>query len=238
MESFLSILIFTFPGLVAYYWIQLFGITPTVKYQGTEILAISAILWIPVNIVVLSIYNISIFLVKTNLYSKLNLFSIYNMKSLNELSTNFYFLLYYVIASTLVSYFLGKIVSGKVFDKVLGKINAIRIKNGKASLNRESNVWDTVFSHHQPQIVGVSKIDNDDPNKILIGELQNVSRTYELEKNVVLHETSHWGNIVKNYGVPVEKVYVDVKTGMKIEIYNNEECIQAQNRFIQSQQES
>ncbi|MGE1126345.1 hypothetical protein [Bacillus wiedmannii] len=234
MDSFLSLLIFTFPGLIAYFWIQLFGITPTVRYQGTEMLAISAILWIPVNMVVLSIYNVGIYLVKTNLYEKLNLFSIYNMKSLNELSSNFYFLLYYVIASTVVSYLLAKIVSGKIYDKMLARINEIRARNKKAPMSRESSVWDVTFSHNKPQVVKVMKIDNS--TEFLIGEIQNVSRTYELEKNIVLKNTEIWTEVFEGYDIALEKIFLDVKTGIKIEIYDNDECIQAYNSYQQSQQ--
>ncbi|USL15777.1 hypothetical protein [Bacillus thuringiensis] len=234
MDSFLALLIFTFPGLITYFWIQLFGVTPTVRYQGTEILAISAILWIPVNIVVLIIYNISIFLIKTDLYSILNLVSVYDMKSLNAISGNFYFLLYYVAASTVISYIFAKVMSGKLYDKALNKINAIRARNNKAPLSRESSVWDVTFSLDQAQIVAISKIDN--PEKFLIGELQNASRTYELEKNLVLRETEHWKKIFEDYDISVEKVFIDVKTGIKIEIYDSNECIQAQSMYIQNQQ--
>lgn len=234
MDSFLSLLIFTFPGLIAYFWIQLFGITPTVRYQGTEMLAISAILWIPVNMVVLSIYNIGIFLVKTNLYSKLNLYSIYSMKSLNELSSNFYFLLYYVIASTVVSYLLAKIVSGKVYDKMLAKINKIRVENKKAPLSRESSVWDVTFSHNQSQVVKIMKIDNS--KEFLVGEIQNISRTFELEKNIVLQNTEIWIKVFEDYDIALEKVFVDVKTGIQIEIYDSNECVQAYNLYQQAQQ--
>ncbi|HDR3890317.1 TPA: hypothetical protein QCO65_004835 [Bacillus cereus] len=234
MENFLALLIFTFPGLITYFWIQLFGVTPTVRYQGTEILAISAILWIPVNIVVLTIYNITIFLVKTDLYSKLNLSSIYDMASLNKMSGNFFFLLYYVVTSTIISYLFAKIVSGKIYDKMLTKVNKIRVKNNKAPLSRESNVWDTVFLSNQAQIVRISKLDN--PKMFIVGEIQNVSRTYELEKNIVLRETKYWTKIVKAYDIEIEKVFVDIKTGMQVEVYDSNECIKAQSMYNQNPQ--
>lgn len=235
MDSFLAVLIFTFPGLITYFWIQLFGITPTVRYQGSEVLAISAILWIPVNIIVLALYDILILLTKFDLYFKMNLVVILDMKSLNALASNFFFLMYYVVASGIVSYLFAKIMSGKLYDQALNKINVIRARNQKAPLSRETSVWDKTFSHDQAQIVKVSKVDN--PKECVVGELQNVSRTYELEKNIVLRETEHWTEIVNAYNIRIENIFVDVRTGIKIEIYNSSECLQAQTMYNQSQEQ-
>ncbi|WP_259331024.1 hypothetical protein [Bacillus sonorensis] len=50
MENFVAILIFTLPGLLSYFWIQLFGLHPASKHINFEIAAISAILWFPVGL--------------------------------------------------------------------------------------------------------------------------------------------------------------------------------------------
>ncbi|MDP1421689.1 hypothetical protein Q8G35_25815 [Peribacillus simplex] len=222
MDSFLSLIIFIFPGLIAFFWIQLFGFTPAVRYQGTEMLAISAILWIPINIVVLLIYYFITVMYKYNVYYPIDMPNIKNFSDLNRLSTNFVFILYYVIASVFTSYFLARAISGKFFDVMLEKVNTIRIKNNKAALSRDASVWDTVFSKDVAQVVKI--INLEDKNMFDIGEIKNVSRTYETEKNIVLQRMTLWREIDEKYDLDVSEVFFDIKTGMKIIIYDSTHC--------------
>ncbi|KIL72532.1 hypothetical protein [Bacillus badius] len=230
MDSFLSLIIFTFPGITAYFWVQLFGFTPTVKYQGTEILAISAILWIPINFIVLIIYYLITVIYKFNTYYPIQMPAIYNFETLNELATNFLFVFYYVSMSVIVGYLLARLISGKFYDYMLDKVNAVRIKNNKAPLSKDASVWDTVFSKYVEQIVKVTKLG--DQTEIIIGEIKHVSRTYELEKNVVLQHVSHWTEIMEHFHVDIDEVFFDIKSGMKIEVYNRDQCIEAQDLYL------
>ncbi|MCJ7988946.1 hypothetical protein MUB15_06085 [Priestia sp. OVS21] len=58
MKSLISLIIFTLPGLLAYFWINLFGLTPTTKRDKSEVIAISALLWIPTVATILISYQI------------------------------------------------------------------------------------------------------------------------------------------------------------------------------------
>ncbi|MGN9865410.1 hypothetical protein [Bacillus swezeyi] len=66
MENFVAILIFTLPGILSYFWIQLFGLHPASKHINFEIAAISAILWFPVGMIVLGIYQLIVVIVNAN----------------------------------------------------------------------------------------------------------------------------------------------------------------------------
>lgn|SRR5690625_483567 len=228
MEAFLSLIIFTFPGLVAFFWIQLFGVTPTVKYQGTEMLALCAILWIPINIMVLGVYNA--FSLIYNCISQQNeLFFIYDFETLNNLSSSFIFILYYVISSTLFSYLLARVITGQLYDHALDKINKIRKGNQRAPLSKYASVWDASFSKDIPQVIKIMKIDKEEPFDI--GEIKNISRTYEEERNIVLIRTDIWRKIDALYDLDVEAEFFDIKAGIKIIVYNSEHCQETMNDY-------
>ncbi|MEH7899758.1 hypothetical protein V7639_18225, partial [Bacillus pumilus] len=57
MGEFISTIIFTLPGLICYYWLQLFGITPNQKHNPFEMVGISALLWMPVSVISIVAYN-------------------------------------------------------------------------------------------------------------------------------------------------------------------------------------
>ncbi|MEI3598646.1 MULTISPECIES: hypothetical protein [unclassified Oceanobacillus] len=133
MEDFLSLIVFTFPGLIAFFWIQLSGITPTVKYQGIEILALSAVLWLPINAIVLSGYNLIIWFANHLADQSISKLYIYNFNTLSNLSSDFTFITYYVISSIVTGYFLSRLISGKLYDFSLDKINIIRKKQQSPS---------------------------------------------------------------------------------------------------------
>lgn len=51
MEQLISVLVFSLPGLLAYFWIQILGINPAVKHNAGELVGLSALLWIPVSLI-------------------------------------------------------------------------------------------------------------------------------------------------------------------------------------------
>ncbi|MDW0111526.1 hypothetical protein [Sporosarcina aquimarina] len=222
MEAFLSLLIFTFPGLVAFFGIQLFGFTPTVRYQGVEILAASAILWIPINIVVIGIYHLLRFIYKFNSYYPIEFPQIQSFTDLNSLSNNFIFILYYTVLSVITGYFLARIISGSLYSYILKRVNDIRVSNNKAPLSKDATVWDTIFSKQEAQVVKITKLFNND--EFEIGEIKNVSRTYEAEKNIVLKNMTLWGKIDEKYTLDVKEVFFDIKAEIKIIIYDSIQC--------------
>lgn len=57
MADFLSTFIFILPGIMAYFWLQVFGLTPSVKHTAPEISGIAALLWLPVSFTTLLVLN-------------------------------------------------------------------------------------------------------------------------------------------------------------------------------------
>ena len=57
LDSFIGTIVFLLPGFLMYFWIQSFGINPVVKHSATEMGAISALLWLPVSLLTIIIYN-------------------------------------------------------------------------------------------------------------------------------------------------------------------------------------
>ncbi|MEK4610162.1 hypothetical protein MHI31_08830 [Bacillus sp. FSL K6-0067] len=61
MEQFISIIIFSLPGLLAYFWLQLFGLNPTIKHTPTEMVGLSALLWVPITGLTIISYNVVVY---------------------------------------------------------------------------------------------------------------------------------------------------------------------------------
>lgn len=240
MNEFLTLIIFTIPGLLAYFWIQLFGLTPTSKRESTEVIAISALLWIPIVISVLIIYQL---LALTSHWSilhpsidipilKKNWFLISNeINDLTKLSKKNWFILYYVTSSILISFYISKFITGKGYKFLLDKINKVREENGIAPLSEQTTVWNTMFLQNVGQIVEVSKIDSQE--KSLVGCLTKVPRANEPSKDIVLEATDHWAKIMEYFDVRIEHVFIDTTSGTIIKIYDSNEALQAQDLYNQ-----
>ncbi|BAD74809.1 DUF6338 family protein [Geobacillus kaustophilus] len=237
MESFISLLVFTLPGLLAYFWIQLFGLTPTVKHQSTEMLAISALLWIPVVITVLFVYQLLAYVSSLDVIHlkvdvpilKKDWTMINKLSDIATLSDNVWFLLYFVASSIIVSFYLAKFICKKGYKKFLDKVNQVRKENGLAPLSENTTVWNEVFLGNEGQVVEVYKIDK--PDEKVIGCIKKVSRAFEPEKNIVLEGVEHWTKVMEHYEVETEDAFIDTKTGLVIKIYNLEQALEAQDLY-------
>ncbi|USO20086.1 hypothetical protein KY998_23960 [Bacillus paralicheniformis] len=59
-----------------------------------------------------------------------------------------------------------------------------------------------------------------------------MSRPVELERNLLLSNSEHWTNILKdNKDVEVDEIFVDTKTGFIISIYNTNDALKAQDKY-------
>ncbi|MDE1425422.1 hypothetical protein SFC27_11080 [Bacillus licheniformis] len=97
-------------GLLSYFWIQLFGLHPASKHINFEIAAISAILWFPVGMVVLGIYQLTAMIVNANSVNNPWL-SVRTLSDVLELSNNLGFLVYFVSFSVIFSFLFSWFVS-------------------------------------------------------------------------------------------------------------------------------
>jgi len=240
MENFISLLVFTLPGLLTYFWIQLFGLTPTVKHQSTEMLAISALLWIPVMVTVLFFYQLLAYASSLDMFYlgvdipilKKDWTMINKLSDIVTLPDNVWFLLYFVASSIIVSFYVAKFICKKGYKKLLHKVNQIRKENGLAPLSGNTTVWNEAFLGNEGQLVEVYKIDK--PDEKVIGCIKKVSRAFEPEKNIVLEGVEHWTEVMKHYHVEIDDIFIDTKTGLVIKIYNTDQALEAQNLYNNS----
>jgi hypothetical protein len=221
-------------------WIQLFGVTPTNKQENTEVLAISSLLWIPIVGVVLLVYQFFAWLShleELQPYIDIPLLQINwvlitnKVTDLTNLAKNIWFLLYYVFSSVIISYHVAKLIAGKGYNPLLGKINKIRKANGIAPLSRHTTVWDEMFLTNIGQIIEFSNLEN--PEQRYVGSLVKVPRAHEPDKNIVLEAVDHWSKVMDFYEVRIDHVFIGTSSGTTIKIYNSDEALKAQELYNQ-----
>lgn len=223
MDSFIGTVVFILPGFLVYFWIQSFGINPVVKHSPIELTAISGMLWLPVSLITIWIYNI--------LQNKFPWFyisgGIYDLLQLKESSVNIKFLTIFLVLSVLISYIFSIAWSLLGYPLQRMSINLVRTMRKTAKLSKTSSVWDEVFLGGDPQVVGIQKLDKPEDTTI-IGCIEKASRTFEPERNLVLNDVEFFTNLVKEYEVPVESVFIDTKSGTLIKVYHPKAIERAQ----------
>ncbi|MCY8466861.1 hypothetical protein [Bacillus atrophaeus] len=232
MENFVAILIFTLPGILSYFWIQLFGLHPASRHINFEIAAISAILWFPVGMGVLGIYQLTAMIANANLISDRWL-SIQTLSDVLTLSNNIGFLVYFVLFSVIFSFLFSWFVSKFGYKWMITLVNFVRKGSGTAPLSSTSTVWNETFLKNKGQVVSFRKIDN--PDEVIYGEIKKVSRPVELERNLLLSNSQHWTEILKDcIDVEVDEIFIDTKTGFLVSIYNTDDILKAQDKYIET----
>lgn len=227
MDSFVGTMVFILPGFVMYFWVQAFGINPVMKHTTIEFTTVSALLWIPISVVTLLLHNTMYFALKwTGRISQ-----VWTIDELTKAAQNPIFLLWFLMLSVLVSYVFGAFWALYGMDKIRTAINYVRQKKNLAVLSENTSVWDELFLKNEPQIVEIGKIDKPEHN--LIGELGKVSRTFEPER-LSLNHVDIVTRIVKEKEVPVDKVFVDVKSGTYVKIFDSKEFEKAHSAVLQS----
>ncbi|MGG3210596.1 hypothetical protein ABEO92_10845 [Geobacillus stearothermophilus] len=224
MDNFIGTLIFILPGLMLYFWIQSFGINPTVKHNPAEFTAISALLWFPVSLVSLLVFN---GLVKLFSWPK-DAHPIWNIDQLKEMSGSLVFLCIFLSSSLIISFLFAAVWAKWIHQQLFMPylINSIRKWRGLAPLSKSSTVWDEVFLNNDAQVVEIGKIDQEKPG--IIGGIKKVSRTFEPERNILLSDIEYFGNLIKKHNIPVVSIFVDTKTGMYVKIFDPQKIEEAQ----------
>lgn len=227
MDSFLGTLVFLLPGLMMYFWLQSFGINPVVKHSVAEFSAISAMLWFPVSVSTLAIYNILI-------EYKLIWFSskkIQMLPQLMEISNEIPFLIVYLGISLFLSFIFSSIWAKWGHEHIyLLLINFVRKWRKAAPYSLNPSVWDEAFLGNDSQIVAISKLDDKDKS-LMIGEIAKVSRPFEPGRDLLLRHTVYWEKIMAEFTVDIKNVYVDTKSGIIISIYDPIEAKQAHDMY-------
>jgi hypothetical protein len=234
VEQFISIVIFSLPGLLTYFWLQLFGLNPPVKHSSTEMIGLSVLLWIPTSIVTLTIYDGSYilfdkFLVATNVdVSFLGLRIITTVSDLVKMADNILFLLIYVLLTSIFSFVFARIWSINLYRYLLNKVNKIRIKRKLSKLDELSSIWDTFFlkiseesasEEGESMIVELYYLNN--PDHKIYGSVINMSRPFEAERAIVLDDPEGWREDNLEFSFKIKKTYLDTKSGMVVNLLDH-----------------
>lgn len=214
VDNFLSTLVFLLPGVLAYFWLQAFGVNPVAKHSPTEFTAVAALFWLPVSFITLVLYNL---IVKISHYvSEAN--EIWTIQDLRNASVSFTFLIAFLLLSIMVSFLVSFIWASWGFKLQQGIINWVRVRRGVAKFSDTTSVWDEVFGKHESQVVEIGRLDKPE-NITMIGTIHKASRTFEAER-LCLDDVNFMTELIREYNIPIEKVFVDTKAGLYIKVFD------------------
>lgn len=232
MESVISIVLFSIPGLLVYFWLQFFGVNPTVKHSPTELAAISALFWIPTILLLVVTYDL-FYLLFDLLFKQigidltsLKLSFIQGLPDIVEMSNNFIFILYFFVLSIVFSFLVAFMWSKFILGSVLKIINRVRKSRELVELENETTVWDAFFlklnnedseenENSEALVVEVYKLDKPDEKRI-VGSITKMSRPYEVDRALVLENIQNNTESHEYYKYEVKRSYIDIKSGLVI----------------------
>jgi len=242
MGEFLSTFVFILPGIMAYFWLQVFGLNPSVKHTAPELSGIAALLWLPVSFITLLVLN-TWGAIGTGVFS---VDQVWTIEALNTATSDIKYLVLFLLASFIVSFIICWIWSLWGHEILRYGINYVREKRKIAPLSSSASVWEeffikinddgkdnsvlkekntsaeeTVVEEAVAKAVGkqavyiVYKIDK--PENYVAGSMTKASRPIEVDKALVLEDTEIWMNLIDNvYEFDVKRTYIDTKTGMVV----------------------
>lgn len=217
MDNFLGTIVFLLPGVMAYFWLQSFGINPVAKHSPTEFTAIAGLLWLPVSFITLSLCNLAIYISYLIVGAK----QIWTIQNLKDASGSLVFLAVFLLLSLLVSFFLCWLWAKWGYKLQQKIVNKVRLSRGLADFSENASVWDEVFGKYEVQIVEIGKVDN--PTNKMIGQIRKASRPFETERNLCLDHVELFTKLIKdNPDIPVVNIFIDTKSGMYIRIFDTE----------------
>ncbi|WP_347455085.1 hypothetical protein ABFY42_07630 [Bacillus velezensis] len=230
MEQLISVLIFSLPGLLAYFWIQIFGINPAVKHNAGELVGLSALLWIPVSSINIWVMNI---LAKSGQWWSY-------MKTVEDIKNNaedIRFLTCFTIITLFSSLLVSAIWAVSLYNIFLWVINKIRLFRNMVVLDETTSIWDTFFlafkenkkgdnekKEKTPSLIAEMYYLNNPDNR-MYGAISNMSRPFEAERALILQEPDEWKQAYERYKYPVKRTYVDTKSGLVVNELDNTEHI-------------
>lgn len=224
MSDFLSTFVFILPGIMAYFWLQVFGLNPSVKHTAPELSGIAALLWLPVSFTSLLLLNIWSVLVKIDF---LFVTQVWTVEGLSTATSDIRYLMLFLCVSFIASYFICWIWSRWGNELLRNRINKVRKSRRIAALSSSTSVWEEFFikinedierDNAQPMkeaVLIVHKIDK--PDEYIAGSMTKASRPLEADKGLVLEDTQQWMDSIKNdFDYEIRRIYVDIKSGMVV----------------------
>ncbi|MGE6369907.1 hypothetical protein ACQKDB_12335 [Planococcus kocurii] len=229
MAEFLSTFVFILPGLMAYFWLQVFGLTPSAKHSAPELSGIAALLWLPVSFTTLFILNVWGSIIKLE-FLKVDI--VWTVEELTTATADIKYLMLFLIVSFISSYFICWLWSLWGNELLRVGINKVRKTRNIASLSTSSSVWEEFFikindenaSNEETQeteeigkeaVYIIYKLDR--PEEFIIGSMTKASRPFEIDKGLVLEETQEWTDSVTSaFDYYVKRTYIDIKSGIVV----------------------
>lgn len=222
MSEFLSTFVFILPGIMAYFWLQVFGLNPSVKHSAPELSGIAALLWLPVSFITLLVLNIWGALISEGFFS---VDQVWTIDELSKATIDIRYLVLFLFTSFIVSFFICWFWSLWGHEFLRGRINSVRKTRKIAPLSSSSSVWEEFFikiNEEKPKeddfgkeaVYIVYKIDK--PGEFIAGSMTKASRPTEVDKGLVLEETEGWTDAMSNSDYDVKRVYIDTKSGMVV----------------------
>lgn len=226
MAEFLSTFIFILPGVMAYFWLQVFGLTPSAKHSAPELSGIAALLWLPVSFTTLLILNVWGSIIKLK-FLKVDI--VWTVEELTTATADIKYLMLFLTVSFISSYFICWLWSLWGNEILRIGINIVRKKRKIASLSSSSSVWEEFFikidegsgSDEETEEIGkeavyiIYKLDR--PEEYIIGSMTKASRPFEIDKGLVLEETQEWTDSVNSvFDYYVKRTYIDIKSGIVV----------------------
>lgn len=223
MAEFISTFVFILPGIMAYFWLQLFGLNPSVKHTAPELSGISALLWLPVSFSTLMLLNLYS---TVNISNNLTVDTVWTIEDLNSATSDIKYLMLFLTVSFFVSFFVCWVWGLWGYNLVRIAINKVRKTRKIAALSSSQSVWEEFFikiedpdKDEKEAVYMIYKIDK--PEEKIIGTMTKVSRPLEIDRSLVLEETEEWKESVENhYDFDVKRVYIDTETGMVVKELN------------------
>lgn len=222
MDNFLGTIVFLLPGVMAYFWLQAFGINPVTKHSPTEFTAVAGLLWLPVSFITLAIFNLVIYVSHVLIWVK----QIWTVQDLKDASSSLMFLMAFLFFSLIVSFVLCWLWAKWGYKLQQKIVNKVRRSRGLADFSDNTSVWDEVFGKYEIQIVEIGKIDK--PETKMIGQIRKASRPFESERNLCLDHVQLLTELVeKNPQITVSNIFIDTKSGTYVKIFDTEEIQKA-----------
>lgn len=223
MEELFAVLIFSLPGILTFWLIQMFGVSPSVKKEGIEYTTITAMLWIPITFFALIPYVLYGAWVKRKIL-------ITNISDLVDLANNPLFLIYFVIMTVLVSFIIARFYVSEIHPFLLNKINETRENNNIAPFSKHSTVWNETFLKNEPMTIQLILSNGEK----IIGLVSKAPRESEGTRDLVVNENMEflegnikWSTFIKDNNISVERNFIDGNSGSLVRIYNNAEVEEA-----------
>lgn len=203
MDNLLAYIILLAPGLIIMLINERIGSHPSAKYTNTEKLVMSVLFSLPVLI-----GNMVLLHIKAGTA---------NINQLQEEIKGLSGLLFFLCSSLLLSILFCYMWHGYIKEGyVVELINKFRRQKGKCDLNEGNLVWEDAF--HTDERLAVRVILKDAK---VYGSPTNISENISDERCLILADSEIVKDIVENHNVPVDKTYVDTKSGVAVEIYNS-----------------